>query len=163
MNRYCLLTVLIALLVTGCATPKSQSAQSIKTITPIKQVDVQIMYEGGVFYKLKVNNALPYNIRLLWDESTYVTTDGKAVRILGIDNRLFLPEHAPAQQRAASIAAGDTFSSTFTGEEWLECARRNCAPKPRDSTSTAKIILAFEIKGKRSRWLSEVTFHPVKK
>lgn len=148
-------------LLAGCATfQKAGSGQTITASTSIKDVPITVSYRGGVFYRVQVNNTLPAAITLLWDESTYVATDGKSVRILRMDNRHNLPDYAPARQAASVIPAGAQFESDFTGEEWLDCARRNCTPKAKNSEGRARIVLAFEIRGKQVRWQGDVSFAP---
>ena len=140
--------------------PSAKAAQTISAVTPIKGVEVKVDYQDGVFYRVKVHNTRPSEIKLRWDESTYVSTDGRAVRILRVDNRSNLPEYATARQPSTPIASGAEFASEFTGEEWLSCARRNCSPTPKDRLAHAQIYLTFEIKGKQVRWQGDVVFTP---
>lgn len=153
--------ILLVTLLTGCATLRQPDHdQTITVSNPIKDVPITVSYQGGVFYRLEISNTLPSTINLLWDESAYVTTTGESVRILHLTDKNDLPKSVPAQQASTSIPSNSKFEADFTGDEWLDCARRNCTPHPKNSVKKAGISLAFKIKGKRVRWQGEVTFAP---
>ena len=153
--------ILLILQLTGCETlHQPDRDQTITVSNPIKNVPITVSYQGGVFYRLEINNTLPTAINLLWDESTYVTTSGESIRILHLIDKNNLPKSVPAQQASSLIPSNSKFESDFTGDEWLDCARRNCSPHPKNSIKKAGISLAFKIKGKRVRWQGEVTFAP---
>ena len=134
--------------------------QTVTVSSPVKNIPITVSYLGGVFYHVQVNNTLPIAINLAWDESTYVTTSGASVRILHVPNKNDLPQYPPAQQVSSAIPPNSQFQADFTGEDWLDCARRNCKPQPKNSVRNARIYLAFNIKGKRVRWQGEVSFAP---
>jgi len=155
--------VLSAALLTGCSTLQKAEHEQIVTISkPIKSIPVTVSYLGGVFYRVQVNNTLPTAINLAWDESTYVTTTGESVRILHLHDKSELPQHAPAQQASSTIPPHSKFQADFTGEEWLDCARRDCTPQPKKNLKNARLYLAFNIKGKLVRWQGEIAFVPPK-
>jgi hypothetical protein len=155
--------ILLVIQLTGCETlHQPDHDQTITVSNPIKNIPITVSYQGGVFYHLEIINDLPTAINLLWDESTYVTTTGESVRILHLTNKSDLPKSAPAQQASTLIPPDSKFESDFTGDEWLDCARRNCTPHPKNSVKKAGISLAFKIKGKRVRWQGEVAFAPPK-
>jgi len=148
---------------TGCETLRQPNhEQTITVSNPIKNIPITVSYQGGVFYHLEIINDLPTVINLLWDESTYVTTTGESVRILHLTDKNDLPKSPPAQQVSTSIPSNSKFEADFTGDEWLDCASRNCTPHPKNSIKKAAISLAFKIKGKRVRWQGEVAFAPPK-
>ena len=153
--------ILLVSQLTGCETlHQPDHDQTITVSNPIKNVPITVSYQGGVFYRLQISNTLPTVITLLWDESTYVTTTGESVRILHLTDRNDLPKSVPAQQASTPIPSNSKFEANFTGDEWLDCARRNCIPHPKNSVKKAGIALAFKIKGKRVRWQGEVAFAP---
>jgi len=159
--------VLSLTLLTGCATflkteHKPEREQLVSVLQPVKRVSVIVSYQGGPFYRVQVNNTLPIAIKLMWDESSYVTTTGESIRILHLQNKSDLPRYAPAQQASSSIPPGSQFRADFTGDDWLDCARRNCTPSPKNSLRKARIYLVFNIKGQRIRWQGEITFVPPK-
>lgn len=156
-----ILCVLACALLAGCATlPDTAHQQTVTVSGPIKNIAIIVSYQGGVFYRVQVNNTLPAPINLLWDESTYVTTTGESVRILHLPNKDDLPKYPPAQQASSPIPPNSQFQADFTGDDWLDCARRNCTPQPKNSFKNAAIYLAFKIKGKRVRWQGEIAFAP---
>lgn len=157
--------VLSATLLVGCATlhkteHKAEFEQLVTVSIPVKSVPVIVSYQGGALYRVQVNNTLSTAISLVWDESTYVTTTGESVRILRIQDKNDLPRYPPAQQASSHISPQSQFQADFTGENWLDCARRDCAPQPKDNLKNARIYLTFDIKGKRVRWQGEVAFAP---
>ena len=156
-----LVCILLFAQLTGCETMRQPDhEQTITVSNPIKNVPITVSYQRGVFYRLEINKTLPSTINLLWDESTYITTTGESVRILHLTDKNDLPKSVPAQQASTSIPSNSKFEADFTGDEWLECARRNCTPHPKNSVKKASISLAFKIKGKRVRWQGEVAFAP---
>lgn len=156
--------VLSVALLAGCSTlPRAAQEQAVTAASSIKGVPISVSYQGGVLYRVQVNNTLPTAISLVWDESTYVTTTGNAVRLLHLPDRNDLPRQAPAQQAPSHLSAQSQFQADFTGDDWLDCARRNCTPQARDSLRHARIYLAFRIKGKVVRWQGEVAFAPPQK
>ncbi len=156
--------VLCAALLSGCGTlHKIEQEQTITVSKPIKNVPIVVSYQGGVFYRVQVNNTLPSSIHLVWDESTYVTTTGESIRLLHLNSKYFLPEYAPAQQASSLISPDSQFEADFTGDDWLDCARRNCTPRPKNSVNNARIFLTFNIKGKIVRWQGDIAFVPPKK
>ena len=155
--------ILLAIQLTGCETLRQPDHDQTITISnPIKNVPITVSYQGGVFYRLEIINDLPTSINLLWDESSYLTTTGESVRILHLTSKSDLPKSAPAQQASTSIPPNSKFEADFTGDEWLDCARRNCTPHPKNSVKKAGISLTFKIKGKRVRWQGEVAFTPLR-
>jgi hypothetical protein len=155
--------VLSITLLTGCKTLlKPEHEPVVSVASPIKNVPIIVSYQGGAFYRVQVNNNLPTAIKLLWDESTYVTTIGESVRIIHLHSSYDIPPYAPAQQAPSPIPPNSQFQADFTGEEWLDCARRNCTPKPKNSLKNARIVLTFNIKGKRVRWQGKIAFAPPK-
>jgi len=160
-----ILGVLSTTLLIGCATflkaeHKAEHEQVVTVFRPVKNVPIIVSYQGGAFYRVQVNNTLPTAINLVWDESAYVTTTGESVRILHLQNKNDLPRYPPAQQASSPIPPNSQFQADFTGEDWLDCARRGCTPQPKDGLKNARIYLAFNIKGKRVRWQGEVAFVP---
>lgn len=163
--------ILSAILLTGCASflkaahkagekaaPKTVYEPLVTVLKPIKGVPIIASYRGGVFYQVQATNTLPSPIRLVWDESSYITTAKKTVRLLHLPNRNELPQDPPAQQASTTIAPGAQFQTEFTGKDWLDCARRNCTPQPKNGQANALINLVFKIKGKRVKWQGEVAF-----
>ena len=153
--------ILFVTQLTGCANlHQPDHEQTITVSNPIKNVPITVSYQGGVFYRLELSNTLPTAINLLWDESSYVTTTGESIRLLHLTGRSDLPKTVPALQAATSIPSNSKFEADFTADEWLDCARRNCTPHPKNSVNKAAISLAFKIKGKRARWQGEIAFAP---
>ncbi len=110
--------VLAATLLVGCATfHKAGYEQIVTELRHVESVPIIVSYQGGAFYRVQLNNTLPYAINLVWDESAYVTTTGESVRILHVQNRNDLPKNPPAQQDSSIIYPNSQFQADFTGEE----------------------------------------------
>lgn len=155
--------VLSVALLTGCATLHKAEQEQIVTVSkPVKSVPITVSYQGGAFYRVQVKNTLPTAITLVWDESTYVTTTGESVRLLHLHGKDNLPQHAPPLQAPSPIAPHSQFQADFIGDDWLDCAKRDCTPQPKVGLKNARIYLAFNIKGKRVIWQGEVAFVPPK-
>jgi hypothetical protein len=156
--------VLGVALLAGCAGfPGKKTVEYEQVITvlkPIERVSVIVSYQGGVFYRVQVNNGLPYAISLQWDESSYVNTGGESVRLIRIPDRNDLPEQPHLPQADSPIAPGSRLLADFAGESWLKLARRGVTPKPKEGFRKARIYLVFNIKGKTVDWQGEVVFVP---
>jgi len=136
--------------------------QVVTVLKPIEKVPVAVSFQDGVFYRVKVNNNLPTSIKLLWDESVYVNTSGKSVRVIRVLDRRNLPGNLSLRQADSPIAPGSQLQADFAGESWIELVRRGGTPKPRESFRKARIHLLFNINGKRVDWRGEVAFVPRK-
>ena len=160
-SHLAILCVVSVALLTGCETlNKTEHEQTVTVSKPIKNVPIIVSYQGGVFYRVQVKNTLPTAINLVWDESTYVTTTGESVRLLHLQSKSDIPQYAPAQQASSRISPDSQFQADFTGDDWLDCAKRNCTPQPKNGVKKASLYLTFNIKGKRVRWQGEVSFAP---
>lgn len=137
--------------------------QVITVLKPIEQVSVTVSYQGGVFYRVQVNNGLPNAISLVWDQSTYVNTGGESVRLIRVPDRDNLPDQPGLPQADSPIAPASQLVADFTGESWMKLARSGTTPKPREGFKKGRIYLVFNIKGKTVDWQGEVAFVPKKK
>ena len=142
--------------------PKVELQQVVTVSTGITNVPIIVSYQGGVFYRVQLKNNLKTEINLVWDASTYVTTTGKPIRLLHIRSKNELPKRSPAHQMSTRIAPNSKFQADFTGVSWLNCAKVNCKPKPKNGVKNAKMILTFNIKGKRVKWQGEISFTSIK-
>lgn len=159
--------VLAAMLLVGCATfhKKDKEAEYEQVITGIKlieRVPITVSYQGGAIYRVQVNNTLSSVINLVWDESVYVNTKMESIRVIHLHNKNDILRDSPSQQASSPIGHNAQFQADFIGEGWLDCARRGCAPQPKDVFKKARLYLSFNIKGKRVEWEGEITFVPPK-
>jgi hypothetical protein len=159
--------MLVAMLLAGCAGLQGRGReaeynQTITVLRPIEGISVTVSYQGGVFYRVLVNNTLPDTISLKWDESAYVNTGGESVRLVRIQDRNNLPTQVYLPQAASPIAPGAHLKADFIGESWLEFARSGGTPRPKEASRKARIYLIFSIKGKRAVWRGEIAFAPRK-
>lgn len=137
----------------------AEYTQVITVLKPIEGVPITVTYQGNAVYRVRVRNALPGVITLMWDKSAYVTTQGESIRLLHLPMGRS-PSVAPAQQAESPIAPGSQLTADFTGETWLEYSRSGAAPQPKDSTRKARFFLSFSSKGKRVAWHGEIAFLP---
>ena len=142
---------------------KPEYAQIITVAKPIKGVPITVSYLGGAIYRVQINNNLPNEIKLMWDESTYATTTKESIRLFRVQDKNNLPQHPPGQQAPSSIPPNSQLQADFTGDDWLACVRADCSPQPRNDAKGARIYLAFNIKGKKTKWQGEIAFVPPKK
>lgn len=171
MRRLLSLFLLALLALTGCqaglAPPQlkkdvtahtTEYDQVITVLKPIDRVSVRITYQGGLFYRVQVENKLPYPINLKWDDSVYVSTGGESVRLLRIADRSELPEHAQLPQAHSPIAPDAMLRTDFIGETWLKLSGSGISPKPGNKRKSAFIYLTFEIKDRPVLWQGEIAF-----
>ena len=142
---------------------KPEYTQVITVAKPIKGISISVSYLGGAIYRVQVNNNLQSEIKLMWDESAYATTTKESIRLFHVQDKNNLPQHPPGQQTPSSIPPNAQFQADFTGDDWLACIRAGCSPQPRNNAKGARIYLAFNIKGKKTKWQGEIAFVPPKK
>ena len=157
----------VTVMLAGCAglhnnRKEVEYEQIVTELKPIEKVPITVSFEGGVFYRVRVDNTLPVSINLLWDESTYVNTGGESVRMIRVLDRQNLPANLHLPQADSPIAPASTLQADFAGENWIEFARRGGTPKPRAAFKKSRIHLFFDIKGKRVDWRGENAFVPKK-
>ena len=158
-------TVLGVALLAGCAgfpgkKKTVEYEQVITVLKPVERVSVIVSYQGGVFYRVQVDNGLPNAISLVWDQSAYVNTGGESVRLIRIADRDNLPEQTHLPQADSPIAPNSRLMADFVGESWMKLARSGTTPKPKEVFKKARIYLVFDIKGKSVEWQGEVAFVP---
>jgi len=136
--------------------------QTITTSKPIRNVPISISYLGSAIYHVQVNNTLQSEITLLWDRSSYLTTTGESVRLLRLDLDN-IPVTAPARQADSAISPHEQFQADFSGDDWLDCARRKCSPRAKNTLKTATIFLTFKINRKTIRWQGSIAFAPAER
>jgi len=161
LKRYLSLISLLAFILLASCT-SVQYSQQIAEQKSIPQVAVKVSYKDDGIYQVEVANNFPHTIALQWNSSAYVNTNGKTIRLIHIESLDAFPETTPVEQKPVLIAPSVRLKMYFVGESWIDFARRGVTPRPKDTTSTAKIYLAFEIQGKKVYWKGEVNFLPEK-
>lgn len=171
--------LLAMLLATGCAelpalptlaeSPKPaddkkivQYEQTVAAIRPIKGLSINVVPTGDYFYRVQVKNSLPIPVKLLWDDSSLVSTDNKSTRIIRIADRNRLPDNTRQPQAESPIPRGAQFSTELTGESWIKLVRAGTPLKLANPAGKAKMFLLFEIQGKDVIWQGEVSYTPKK-
>lgn len=126
----------------------------------IPQVSVKVSYKEVGIYQVQVESDVPETISLLWDSSAYLNTSGDTIRLLHMESMDDFPQDTTQLQIPSVIRRGERFRTFFVGESWIDFSRRGVTPRPKDTASTAKIYLAFEMQGKKIYWKGEVSFAP---
>jgi len=165
---------LIFLALAGCAdlkhrastsTPTSKETkptaveydQLITVLKPIDNIPISVIFESGVRYRVHVKNTSGSLVKLVWDDSAYVSTSGQSIRLIRLYGSEF-PENLHAQQPSSPIAPHSELQAVFSGDRWIELAKEGGIPKPKDVFRKGRIYLMFDIKGKRVDWQGEVAF-----
>jgi len=131
--------------------------QLITVLKPIDNLPILVTYEGGIRYKVRASNMTGNMIKLIWDDSAYVSTGGQSIRIVHIPGNE-LPSNGFCQQSSSPIAPYSELRTSFSGDRWIELVKSGGMPMPKDNFRKGRIYLTFEIKGQRVNWQGEVTF-----
>ncbi|NUQ67663.1 MAG: hypothetical protein HUU18_05230 [Phycisphaerales bacterium] len=133
----------------GCATYKA----NVTNTRTVPGVEVQVAEAGGSFWAVIAKNNTNDVVKLVWDESTYVATTGESDRLLRGKTRLI---HSGQAQPTSPIAPGSELREYCVRESAAEHAQ--FAGAPGDINKPARIILVFEIGGRKVMHESSVQF-----
>ena len=91
------LVLLLLTIVAGCATMGPSYTQKISQVKLVPNLSVQVSYIGGVFWQAEIKNNSDATAKLIWDESAYVNSNGKASRLIrGETRKLHSAQAQPA-------------------------------------------------------------------
>lgn len=139
----------------GSAITQPQYIQRIVESSPVPGLVVGVEHLETVFWGVGVRNDTGEAVRLIWDESAYVSSDGTSSRLIRANTRVI---DAGQAQPATPVPPGARISEAFTAEQWVEYARYAVTPQPADPNATARMYLVFDVKGQRVGWQGEVSF-----
>ena len=158
-SRRIALLLLSLLLLNGCVTSTApQYRQNIVEVTPVPGLTVRITYLQTVFWAVGVRNDTEKPVRLIWDESAYITSTGISSRLIRSSTRII---DSANEQPASPVPPRATYNEAFTAERFVEYARYDITPQPTDPNATARMYLVFDVDGQRVGWEGEVSFQLV--
>ncbi len=138
-------------------TRASEYQQVITVLKPIDNLPVTITHEGGIRYRLQVKNNSSDLHKLIWDDSSYVSTSGISIRLIRLSGKK-IPDNVLAPQATAPIAAHSEYQTSFSGDRWIELAQEGGLPRPKDALRKGLFSLVFASRGKRLEWQGEMAF-----
>lgn len=144
------------LVLTGCAVDNGpQYLQRIEEVTPVPGLVVRVEHVQTVFWGVGVRNDTEEVVRLVWDESAYVTSTGTSSRLIrGSTRRIDSGQTQPASPVPPHAAV----SEVFTAEQWIDYVSFDVTPQPADPTAKARIYLVFDMGGRKVGWEGEISF-----
>jgi hypothetical protein len=150
-------------LLAACAT--STRHESVSAAHGVDGLEVTARPSGNVGYTICVTNRTRETVKLLWDESSYVASDGRSLGRL-IRGQTRQMDTAKAQP-PSPIAPGATFEEWCVPEGHVEYVGVHygvfggwAVPKVANPHASARLLLSFEMEdGRRDRWEGSVRFH----
>lgn len=140
--------VLLSILLTGCGI---KFHQQISTTKSVENIRIKVSEAKGIYWDLSLINNNKGYVKILWDESAYVDTQGISSRLIREDNHKRLDQAQPP----SPVPSGSTFSTKFTSEALLKKGKI----KPAHFDKTAKLYMALEVNGRRFNWEAKIYFH----
>lgn len=127
----------------------------VRTAAPVQGVDVAVMPVGYVSFQVMIDNHLPEAVRVLWDESSYVDTDGATRgRLLRGETRRI---HDDREQPATPIAPGASLTQWCVPEALSERIEAGPVLKPA-TPGAGKFYVVIETPAGKQTWVGAVTF-----
>jgi len=134
--------------------------QKISEVKSVPNITVQINYVGGIFWQADIKNNSATPVKLIWDESAYVNSEGYSSRLIRGKTRKL---HTAQAQPTSPIPPGALLSNWFTAERFAEFSNFTGTLSPDDPSGTGRFYLSFEIEGNRYTWEGSVEFIRVEK
>ncbi len=150
-----LASIILGIFLSGCAMTLPYR-QEYTLVNPLPEVTIGITPFGNG-WDLEITNNTENIIKFLIDESSYVTTDGKAERLIRGHTRVI---HSDSAQPPLPIPPKASFKDSLFPEKIMLYGE--LAPyvslKPVNPESLAKFYLVFEIDGKKKTVVYNVKF-----
>ncbi|MBT4839044.1 MAG: hypothetical protein HON94_17030 [Methylococcales bacterium] len=155
MNIKFLLKIIALIFVTNMLVScgGSQYRQQISTYKSVQNVKIDIEKQSGIYWKLMLANNTEGYVKILWDDSAYVMTDGTSSRLIRGKGR-----SKDVSQSSSPVPSEASFSDLFTAEALIEKSSR-LSPKAADAEKNAKLYLALDVNGRSQIWEAKVFFH----
>lgn len=127
-----------ALAAGGCQTYHAE----VTTLQAVPNMDVEISRVQGPWWKVTAENHAPDAAKLIWNDSAYVATTGRADRLVRGRTRW---SNTDRSQPDSPIPPGARLEEEFISEVFVSgSGGRN---RPGDPERDARIVLVFEIDG----------------
>lgn len=144
----------------GCATPDAE--QWVIDVKPVKQVpglQVRVSHDVGYWMTLDVTNSSGRMVKLVWDDSSVVGSDGQASRAIRGETRKIATS---SNQPSVPIPTGASVKAGFIGERYVGAAAQTRIRPSSGSDPRIRVVLAFDIEGQqRSYFEAEGRFRKI--
>jgi len=148
-------------LLTACVATARSRAATVKPVREVPGLDVSVAPSGNVGWQVNVRNTGSSSTKLVWDESTYVSTSGKTLgRLLRGQTKKI---HSDRAQPPTPIPPGSTLSEWCVPEDHADVVGWG-NPKVDNPEAAGRLILVFEFDGgQKKRWEGSVSYENAKK
>lgn len=152
-------TIAVATLA-GCATPDAEQwAIDLKPVTQVPGLQVRVFHDVGYWMTVDVTNASGRMARLVWDDSSVVSSDGQASRAIRGETRKIA---TATNQPSIPIPNGAAVKAGFIAERYVgQASLTRVRPPPGKSDPRIRVVLAFDIEGQRSYFEAEGRFRKI--
>jgi hypothetical protein len=151
MRIVAVLAFVCSLVLGGCQKPW---IADVRTSQGVPGLDVKVSQAAGQVWLVRATNNSGSNAKLIWDESTYVTSAGTSDRIIRGATRVI---DASRAQPFSPIASGATLEEAFV-REVVALYGPGAIQGPADPAKTSRIVLVFEVNGRKCSHESAVSF-----
>ena len=144
----------------GCATPDAEQwAIDMTPVRPVPGLQVRVSHDVGYWLTVDVANASGRMARLVWDDSSIVSSDGQASRAIRGETRKIA---TATNQPSIPIPSGASVKAGFISERYVgQAALTRIRPPPGKSDPRIRVVLAFDIDGQRSYFEAEGRFRKI--
>ena len=156
----------LVLYILGCATTNYTKYDNITTeIMKVDNLVVSVVSQGGIFWGINVLNNSDKMVKLLWDESVYVSSMGKSSRLIRGATKVI---HSAQIQPPSPIPPKAQLIELFTSEDFLNFLKNNPAYENVEylpvgnPSNPGRLYITFEIDGIKEMWEGTVNFVEVK-
>ena len=154
MMRVRVLAVAAACVVTlsGCTTWRA----TVTHMDNVPGIDASVEHRQGTLWQVKAKNTSNQPAKLVWDESSYVSTSGESSRLVRGKTRVI---HSGQTQPPSPIPPNATITELFVPEMHISSSGASFyTPAPSDPSQEAQIYLMFEVNGRKTPWTARVRF-----
>jgi len=136
--------------------------QEFEIASSVSGITINIIATGW-WWSVDVKNDTDETIKFLIDESSFVTTKGRAERLIRGQTRKI---HSDTPQPSIPIPPEARYQGMLTLESWtsLSSGYKLMHPLPTvgNFNALAKFYLVFEIDGEKKTWITNVKFIEIK-
>lgn len=168
MIRIVAVACLIAASVSACATKvevrreaprrpiRIEWSQRITERAPCEGIRIGAAYAGRGLWRLRAINDGEVLVRVLWDESAYITAEGDSSRLIRADSRRL---DVVKTQPASPVPPGARLEKSFTAETFADVAGVELADRLQHTAGEgARLYLSVDVGGERRVWEADVTW-----
>lgn len=162
MKRYCIAFIILFTMVPilgGCSVG-SQWDVTVESTSRIAGLDIEVSRANGDLWRVEAKNNTRSPVSLIWDESSYISTEGNSSRLIRGKTRVI---HSGQTQPASPIPPNSLLNEVFIREDLVGRSNSFYSVPVGNPDNAARIYLIFDLNGKRTSWTASIRYSkPIK-